>query len=127
MSAKTNRLCSLVIVLALAAFIAWSIIMEMPVFVPIAGFVVALLLMRLCRRFTKEIMVDERMQKINEKASAISYRISSVLMAIIGLVFITMRNTLPSEFEIVGSTLAYSVCAIMLIHLAFYYYYKNKL
>jgi uncharacterized membrane protein len=127
MSAKTNRLCSMVIVFALAAFIAWSIIMEMPVFVPIAGFVVALLLMRLCRRFTREIMVDERIHKINEKASAISYRISTVLMAITGLVFITMRNTLPSEFEIVGSTLAYSVCAIMLIHLAFYRYYKNKL
>ena len=127
MSAKTNRICSLIIALALAAFIAWAIIKEMPIFVPIAGFVVALLLMRLCRRLTREIMVDERVQKINEKASAISYRISSILMAIVGLVFITMRHTLPSEFEIVGSTLAYSVCAIMLIHLAFYSYYKNKL
>jgi len=126
-SAKTNRICSLIIALALAAFIAWAIIKEMPIFVPIAGFVVALLLMRLCRRLTREIMVDERVQKINEKASAISYRISSILMAIVGLVFITMRHTLPSEFEIVGSTLAYSVCAIMLIHLAFYSYYKNKL
>ncbi len=127
MSARTNRLCSLVIVFALAVFIAWSVNMEMPIFVPIAGFVVALLLIRLCRRFTREIMVDERLQKINEKASAISYRISTILMAIIGLVFITMRNTLPSELEIVGATLAYSVCAVMLIHLAFYYYYNNKL
>ncbi len=127
MSARTNRICSLIIVLALAVFIAWAIIMEMPVFVPIAGFVVALLLVRLCRRFTTEIMVDERLQKINEKASAISYRISSILMAIVGIVFIAARNTLPSEFEIVGSTLAYSVCGIMLIHLAFYSYYKNKL
>ncbi|MDD4876147.1 MAG: DUF2178 domain-containing protein [Dehalococcoidales bacterium] len=127
MSARTNKICSLVIGLALAVFMAWSIIMEMPIFMPITGFVVALLLMRLCRRFTKEIMADERVQKINDKASAISYRISSILMAIIGLIFITMRNTFPSEFEIVGSTLAYSVCASMLIHLAFYYYYKNKL
>ncbi len=127
MSARTNRLCSLVIVFALAVFIAWSVNMEMPIFVPIAGFVVALLLIRLCRRFTREIMVDERLQKINEKASAISYRISTIVMAIIGLVFITMRNTLPSELEIVGATLAYSVCAIMLIHLAFYYYYNHKL
>ncbi len=127
MSARINRICSLVIVLALAAFIGWSIISEMPVFVPIAGFVVALLLIRLCRRFTKEIMVDERIQKINERASATSYRISSILMAIVGIVFIAMRNSLPSEYEIVGSTLAYSVCAIMLIHLAFYSYYKNRL
>jgi uncharacterized membrane protein len=126
-SAKTNRLCTLSIVLALAAFIAWSVITEMPVFVPVSGFVIALLLLSLCRRFTKEIMVDERIQKINEKASATSYRISSILMAIIGVTFITMRQTLPYEFEIIGATLAYSVCTIMLIHLAFYYYYKNKL
>jgi len=101
--------------------------MEMPVYVSTAGIVVALLLMSLCRRYTREIMVDERVQKINEKASAISYRISTILMAIIGIVFIALSNNLPSEFEIVGSTLAYSVCVIMLIHLAFYYYYKNRL
>lgn len=127
MSARTNRIFTLVIVLALATFMGWAIVREMPIFVPIAGFVVALLLIRVCRRFTKEIMVDERLQKINEKASALSYRISSILMAIVGLVFIIMRTTLPSEFEIIGSTLAYSVCAIMLIHLGFYYYYQNKL
>ncbi len=131
MSAKTYRLWYMVIVFALAAFFAWSIIAEMPLYVPIVGVVVALLLMNLLmnlyRRLTKEIMVDERLHKINEKASATSYRISSVLMAIIGITFIVMRNTLPSEYEIVGLTLAYSVCVIMLIHLGFYYYYKSKL
>jgi uncharacterized membrane protein len=127
MSAKTNRFCSLVIVVALAAFIAWSVIMEMPVFVPIAGIAVALLLVRICRRYTKEIMVDERLQKINEKAAAISYRIFSIVMAVLGVVFIAMRQTLPPEFGIAGATLAYSVCALMLIHLAFYYYYGKKL
>ena len=127
MSAKTNRLCTLLIVLALASFMAWSIITEAPVFVSIAGFIVALLLVSVCRRFTREIMVDERIHKINEKASAISYRISTILMAILGVTFIAMRQTLPYEFEIVGTTLAYSVCAIMLIHLAYYYYYKSKL
>ena len=72
-------------------------------------------------------MVDERIQKINEKASATSYRISTILMAILGITFIAMKQTLSYEFEIVGVTLAYTVCAIMLVHLAFYYYYKSKL
>jgi len=127
MSSRTNRICSLVIVLALAAFIGWSIVTEMPIFVQIAGLVGAILLIRLCRRFTKEIMVDERIQKINEKASAVSYRISTILMAVVGMVFVTVRNSLPSEYHIVGSTLVYSACTIMLIHLAFYSYYKGKL
>lgn len=127
MSARTNRICTLVIVFTLAAFIAWSITREMPVFVPVGGFAVALLLIRLCRRFTREIMVDERLQTINEKASAMSYRVSSILLAIVSVSFISMRNTLPPGYEIIGSTMAYSACGIMLIHLAFYYYYKNRL
>ena len=127
MSAKSYRFCTLVIVVALAALIAWSVVMEMPVFLPIGGVVIALLLIRLCRRFTREIMVDERIHQINEKAAAISYRIFSIAMAILGVGFITLRQSLPPAFSIVGETLVYSVCALMLIHLAFYYYYGHKL
>jgi len=127
MSAKTYRLCTLIIVIALAALIAWSILMEMPVFLPIGGVVVALLLIRLCRRFTREIMVDERIRQINEKAAAISYRIFSIAMAILGVGLIILRQSLPPTFSIIGETLVYSVCILMLIHLTFYYYYGHKL
>ena len=127
MSAKAYRFCTLIIVIALAALIAWSVLTEMPLLLPIGGVVVALLLLRLCRRFTKEIMVDERMHKVNEKAAATSYRIFSIAMAILGVGLITFRQSLPPIFGIVGETLVYSVCVLMLIHLSFYYYYGNKL
>ena len=127
MSARTYRLCTLVTVIALAALIAWSIVMEMPVFLPIGGVVVALLLIRLCRRFTRVIMVDERIRQVNEKAAAISYRIFSIAMAILGVGLIALRQSLPSTFSIVGETLVYSVCVLMLMHLTFYYYYGHKL
>ena len=127
MSAKTYTFISRVVVVALAAFIAFSIILGMPVFVPIIGVVVALLLIRLCRRFTKEIMVDERLQTAGEKAAAISYRVFSIIMAALGLGFLTMKQILPPEFSIIGQTLAYSVCALMLLYMAFYYYYEKKL
>ena len=127
MSAKTYRFCTLIIVIALAALIAWSILVGMPVFLPIVGVVVAMLLIGLCRRFTREIMVDERIRQVNEKAAAISYRISSIAMAILGVGLIILRQSLPPTFSIVGETLAYSVCVLMLIHLTFYYYYAHKL
>ena len=127
MNAKTNRFCVSIIVVALAVLIAWSILMEMPVFLPISGVVVALLLIRLCRRFTREIMVDERTHQVNEKAAAISYRIFSIAMAILGVGLITLRQSLPATFITVGETLVYSVCALMLLHMVFYYYYEKKL
>lgn len=127
MSAKTYRMCTLVIGMALVALIAWSIIAEMPAFIPILGFVVGLLLVRLCRRYTTEIMEDERIRKINEKASSASYRTSTILMVALAIFFVAMRQTLPYEYEIAGITLSYTACAIMLIHLTYYYFYKSKL
>ena len=127
MSAKTNKVCTPVIGIALAALIAWSIVTEMPAVIPILGFVVGLLLVRLCRHYTREIMEDERIRKINEKASSTSYRISTILMVGLAIIFIAMRQTLPYELEIAGITLSYTACAIMLIHLANYYFYKSKL
>jgi uncharacterized membrane protein len=127
MSAKTYKLCTLVIGIALVALIAWSIVAEMPAVIPILGFVVGLSIVRICRHYTREIMEDERVQKINEKASSISYRISTILMVGLAIVFIAMRQTLPYELEIAGITLSYTACAIMLIHLTNYYIYKSKL
>ena len=127
MSAKTYMFFSGVIVVALAVFIAWSVIMGMPLFVLIIGVVVALLLIRLCRRLTKEIMVDERLQTAGEKAAAISYRIFSIVIAVLGVGSLTMKQILPPEFSIIGETLVYSVCGLMLLHMAFYYYYEKKL
>ena len=127
MSAKTYRLCTMVIGMALAALITWSILAKMPVFIPISGFVVGLLLVRLCRQYTKEIMEDERIHKINERASSASYRISTILMVALAITFIAMKQRLPYELEIAGITLSYTACAIMLIHSGYYYYHKSKL
>lgn len=127
MTARAYRWCALFIVVALAAFIGWSVVSGMPVYVAVGGVVVAMLLLRLCRRFTKEVMVDERVQRVNEKASAVSYRIFSIVVAILALVLISVGATVPGTFGTVGQTLAYAVCGLMVMHLAFYQYYARKL
>jgi len=113
--------------MGVVAIIAWSIIAELAAYIPILGFVVGLLLVRLCRSYTAEIMEDERIRIINEKASSISYRISTILLVALAIFFTAMRQVLPYEFEIAGITLSYGACVIMLIHLTCYYFYKSKL
>ena len=127
MSAGVFKLCKRIIVVAMALVVAMSIVRETSIFLPLGSVIVALLLLRLCRRFTKEIMMDERIRRIDEKAAALSYRAFSTAMAILALVFIMLRTNLPPEFSIIGTTMAYSVCALMLMHLAFYYYYEHRL
>ncbi len=127
MTARAYRFSTLTIVAALAAFISWSLARGMPVYFALGGVVAAMLLIRLCRRLTKEIMVDERIRRVNEKASAVSYRIFTVAAALLALVLLSIRATLPPTFSIVGQTLIYAACGLMLIHLAFYEYYGRKL
>ena len=126
MSAKTYNLVSLLVVLALAGFLGWAVVAEMPLYVVIVFFVLALLVLSISRRATTEIMVDERLQAINEKASAVSYRLSVLLMAIVGLTFLVLGDSLPHEYTVVGLALAYTACGMMVIHLAFYHYFKSR-
>ncbi|MDD4858885.1 MAG: DUF2178 domain-containing protein [Dehalococcoidales bacterium] len=127
MSVRMYQLCTGIIIVALAALVGWSVAAEMPVILPLMGALAALLLIRLCRRKTREVMVDERIQRINEKAAAVSYRVFSIAAVTLGLIFISFKESLPPAFSIIGETLAYAVCGLMLIHLAFYYYYKSRL
>ncbi|MDD5126863.1 MAG: DUF2178 domain-containing protein [Dehalococcoidales bacterium] len=127
MSARVYQFWVIVIIFALAVLVGWSVAAEMPVILPLMGALAALVLIRLLRSKTREVMVDERIERINAKAAAISYRVFSIAAVTLGLILISFKNSLPPALSIVGETLAYAVCALMLIHLAFYYYYKGKL
>jgi uncharacterized membrane protein len=127
MNAKTFRVCRIAIVMALAILVGASVVAEWPLYVPFLGVLAALLLMRLCRNATKEVMVDERVRHVDAKASAIAFRVFSWLGALAALVLISLRSYVPAELFVAGETLAYSICALMLLHLGFYTYYNRKL
>jgi len=126
MSARTSKILTYILAFLLALFVGWSVIVKLEVYYPLAAVVAAMLGMRLIRRYTTEIMVDERLQNINAKAASVSYRVFSMLMAILSLIFISLSNYIPDVYSIIGQTLAYSACAFMLIHFVLYYYYARK-
>lgn len=127
MSAKTYSICMRVIAIALAAFIALSIVRELPLYFPLVGIMLALVIASILRRSVKEIMVDERNRRIYEKATAISYRIYTIVTAAFALIALMLKNSLPLWVSIAGETLAYSLCGLMLLHLASTKYYGTKL
>ena len=127
MSAKTYSIFMRVIVVALAAFIALSIVLELHLYFPLIGIMLALVIASILRRSVKEIMVDERNRRIYEKATAISYRIYTIVTAVFALTALMLRSSLPLWVSIAGETLAYSLCGLMLLHLASTKYYGRKL
>ena len=110
-----------------AMLVAVSVVLQTSILLPLGVIIAALLLMNVCRRLTKEIMVDERVRRIDEKAASAAYRVFSMVVAIIALALMMLKSSLAPEFSLIGTTLAYSVCALMLIHLAFYYYSGSRL
>ncbi len=127
MNARTYGTIMRVIAVTLAAAIAVSIVREMPPYVPLISVMVALAIASVCRRFVREIMTDERNHRIDEKAAALSYRVYVVVTAAFALVVMVFRTSLPSWAGIAGETMAYSICGLMLMHLATSKYYGAKL
>jgi uncharacterized membrane protein len=116
-----------IIAFTLAALIAVSIVLQLPMYVPLLLIMVALLLAGILRRRVKEVMLDERNRRIDERATAASYRVYTILTAAIALIAMVLRGSLPEWAFIAGQALAYSLCALMLIHLAFTNYFEKKL
>jgi len=127
MSARTYDLLMRLIAVVLAMFIAISIVREAPFYLALIGVMVALLLASNLRHRVKEIMVDERSHRINEKATSISYRIYTIATAAFVLIALSFKNSLPSWAFISSTTLAYSLCGLLLIHQACTKYLSKKL
>ena len=127
MSAKTYETLMRVIAFGLAALIAFSIAQELPLFVPLVGIMIALIIAAQSRRYVKEVLSDERNRRIDEKATALTYRIFTIATAAIVLIAIMLRSSLPDWVFIAGQTLAYALCALMLLHLAVTRYYEKRL
>jgi len=127
MSAKTYETLMRVIAFGLAALIAFSIAQELPLFVPLVGIMIALIIAAQSRRYVKEVLSDERNRRIDEKATSSTYRIFTVATAAIVLIAMMLRSSLPDWVFIAGQTLAYALCALMLLHLAVTRYYEKRL
>lgn len=125
MSKKTFRICGGVIVAAMSAAVGWSVAIGNAI-VPIVAVAVGVGLLHLCRRRVKEVMEDERLHKINEKASRLTFRISTITMAVTSAVLIALSHSVSADFRLVGLTLAYTVCALVVLHLVLYTYYGQK-
>jgi uncharacterized membrane protein len=121
MTAKAFRLSTLAMVLILGGLFIWTILADMPVYIPVVGIAVAMVIKYLLKRRTTETLADERLRNIGSRAISASYRVLTIGMALIGLIFIVFQDSLPYEFGIIGATLAFAVCAMLIVQVSLYY------
>ena len=126
MTAKTFRLSTLVLIVVLGSLIIWTILADMPVYIPVIGIVSAMVIKYILRRRTTETLADERLRNIGNRAISVSYRVLTIGMALIGLVFIIFKDSLPYEFGIIGATLAFAVCSMLIVQVSRYYIFAAR-
>ena len=126
MTAKAYRFSTLVMMIVLGGMIIWTILADLPLYIPVIGIAVAMVINYILRKRTSETIADERLRSIGNRAVTVSYRILTVLMALIGLIFIVFKDSLPYEFGIIGATLAFAVCAMLIVQVSLYYIFAAR-
>ena len=125
MNKERLRFLRMLIVVVVGALIGWSVAIGNAI-IPIPVVLCGLVLLYLLRKRVKEVIDDERMHKINEKASKVTLQIFGIITALLGAILIALSQGGLTDYRQAGFTLAYSACFLLLVHLLLYSYYTRK-
>ncbi len=125
MNRRQYALCGILITMALGAVIGWSISTENP-FLALVAVIVAMALLYLCKTRVEEVLEDERIYRISEKASRRTFQVIILTIGLLGVVLITLGKGAFVEYKQIGLILAFSVCALLILYLFFYGYYSKR-
>ena len=125
MSIKTYTAIRILVVAIMATLTVWAVA-QGNALIPIPVFIAAMVILLLFRKRVREVVVDERVYSIAEKAAYFAFRVFVIAAAVIGATFVALGQGAVPELEPVGFTLAYSVCGLMLIYYIAYIYYNRK-
>lgn len=91
----------------------------------ILAIVIGAMVSYIYKKSTDEILEDERITKVSEKASRIAIVVFSISIALIGMFLITLRSEYP-DYTQAGFTLSYSSVVLLTLYYIFYGYYDKK-
>ncbi len=91
----------------------------------ILAIVIAAMVSYIYKKTTAQVLEDERITKVSEKASRIAIVVFSISIALIGMFLIILRSEHP-DYTQTGFTLSYSAVALLTLYYIFYGYYNKK-
>ena len=120
MGGRRFVLYAMVVTAAMGAVMGYSASTGNALLVPLA-FIAGIALLHLGRRRVTEVIEDERIYRISEKASRRTLQVFGVSIALMGVTLIVLRESME-----VGLTLSYSAIALLILYLIFYGYYSRR-
>lgn len=125
MNRKEFRRIVAIMTMAMAAIVGWSVAIGNAI-LPIVAVTVGLALVYFFRSRVTQVIEDERIYKIGEKASYITFRVFTLITALTGALLFALSRSGLVDFEQAGLTLVFAACASMVLYIIFYGYYGKK-
>ena len=125
MSYKKFKLWRIIIVIIVAILVGWAGATNNPL-IPVPTVIVGTVIVLLLRRGMKEVIVDERIFSVADKAAMLVFRTFVILAGMAAATMLALNQESYPELEQAGFTLAYSVCTLLLFYCIAYIYYNKK-
>lgn len=126
LNARTHNILLVAVVIITGVLIALSINMDIP-YLSVVTLISGVLILRFLRRSTGEVIYDERVTVINQKASAAAIAVYTVGVTAVGWWLMTIGSSVDPSYEGLGYTLVYLGCGLLVIRMILHYYYSWKL
>lgn len=121
---KTYQILRIVVAIFVAIVVGLSVTIG-TILPAILAIIIGAMVSYIYKKSTDEILEDERIIKVSEKASRIAIVVFSISIAFIGMFLIILRNEYP-DFVQAGFTLSYASVALLTLYYIFYGYYNKK-
>ena len=126
MERKKFKLYGMLITIAIGFVIGLSAIRGEPI-TAIVAVVVGMILLYMLKSRVKQVIEDERIYRINEKASRRTIQVVGTTTAILGLSIMGLSRSGYMEMVEVGYSLACFAAILLMVYMIFYGYYSKKL
>lgn len=124
MTQKSFKIIKIITAFFLAAIMAQAVIFNNYIIAALA-IAAAVAVIFISRGKVEGVLADERDNEISGKAARLSLSIFSVVGAVATFIFTSLRDT-NFVYEVAGSVLAYSVCALLLLYSLIFAFYEKQ-
>ena len=125
MNKKSYTIFRILVVIAIGIAVGWSVTSGNAI-VPIPVVLIGIVLLYFIRGKVKDVLEDERLNKIREKSSRVTFQIFGITAAIAGAVMLALSKNMYPGLASIGFTLIYSVCALLILDYIAYAYFARK-
>ena len=124
MKRKQFKIINFLTTMIMAAIIGFSISIGNPA-IAVASFIGGIAVIFLSKRKLEDIVEDERIRQVSQKASGITLQFIVISFAVGGTILVAMRDTYPKYTDF-GFFMSYVACAILVLYSIFYMYFNTE-